>query len=59
MNYAEISIKEIKEEFPLRSKTFSTGSVGFNASGKMQIGDKKYQITVNVVEIGSKGKRGS
>lgn len=37
-------------------KDFSTGSKGFHASGKVQIGDKSYQTQVQLVEIGSKPK---
>lgn len=53
-NTVKIKIGEEEEEFLLKNKKFSTGSKGFNTSGKMQVGDKRYQITVNCVEIGSK-----
>ena len=33
-----------------------TGSKGFHAKGKMQIGEKNYQINILAVEIGSKPK---
>lgn len=56
-NSAKIKIENEEKELFLKDKKFSTGSVGFNASGKMLVGDKKYQITVNIVEIGSKSKR--
>ena len=36
------------------SKEFKTGSKGFYASSKAEIDGKKYQIQVQVVEIGSK-----
>lgn len=36
-------------------KTFKTGSRGFYGSGKVQGTDgKRYQVSANVVEIGSK-----
>ncbi len=37
-------------------KTFKTGSRGFFGTGKMQIGEKRYQVQVQLVEIGSKPK---
>jgi len=41
-------------------RTFSTGSRGFYASGKVQDADgKRYQISANIVEIGSKPKGNS
>ena len=39
-----------------RPKTFSPGSVGFMVFGKIIIDGKKYQLTGNAVEIGSKPK---
>ena len=37
-------------------KVFKTGSRGFFGMGKIQIDDKRYQIQVQLVEIGSKPK---
>jgi hypothetical protein len=37
-------------------KTFKTGSRGFFGMGKIQIGEKRYQVQVQLVEIGSKPK---
>ena len=37
-------------------KIFKTGSLGFFGMGKIQIDDKRYQIQVQSVEIGSKPK---
>ena len=37
-------------------KVFSTGSRGFFGTGKIQIGEKRYQVQVQLVEIGSKPK---
>lgn len=39
-------------------KTFKTGSRGYFGMGKIAIGDKKYQVQVQLVEIGSKPKEG-
>jgi hypothetical protein len=56
INLATIQLKGSKTNFILNEKTFSTGSKGFNGFGKMQVGDKNYQININCVEIGSKPK---
>ena len=37
-------------------KLFKTGSRGYFGMGKIQIGEKRYQVQVQVVEIGSKPK---
>jgi hypothetical protein len=37
-------------------KEFKTGSRGYYANQKMEIGGKRYQIQVQLVEIGSKSK---
>ena len=37
-------------------KLFKTGSRGFYGMGKIQIGEKRYQVQVQLVEIGSKPK---
>jgi hypothetical protein len=37
-------------------KTFKTGSRGFYGMGKIAIGEKRYQVQVQLVEIGSKPK---
>jgi hypothetical protein len=37
-------------------KVFKTGSRGFFGMGKIQIDDKRYQVQVQLVEIGSKPK---
>ena len=39
-------------------KLFKTGSRGFFGMGKIQIGEKRYQVQVQLVEIGSKPKTG-
>ena len=38
------------------SKEFKTGSRGFFGSTKAEFNGKRYQIQIQVVEIGSKGK---
>jgi hypothetical protein len=37
-------------------KAFKTGSKGYFGMGKIQIGEKRYQVQVQLVEIGSKPK---
>jgi len=37
-------------------KEFKTGSKGFFGTAKIQIGEKRYQVQVQLVEIGSKPK---
>ena len=37
-------------------KLFKTGSKGFFGMGKIQIGEKRYQVQAQIVEIGSKPK---
>jgi hypothetical protein len=56
VNVATIRLNEEKQDFVLNKKTFSTGSKGYHAQGKMQVGDKRYQINIQCVEIGSKPK---
>ena len=41
------------------AKEFSTGSLGFWAGGKIELNGKRYQISANIVEIGSKPKPAS
>jgi hypothetical protein len=53
-------IVEIKDgekkvaELPAMEKVFKTGSKGFFGMGKIQIGEKRYQVQIQLVEIGSK-----
>jgi hypothetical protein len=37
-------------------KVFKTGSRGYFTMGKLQIGEKRYQVQIQLVEIGSKPK---
>jgi len=41
---------------PAAEKVFKTGSRGFFGMGKIQIDEKRYQVQVQLVEIGSKPK---
>jgi len=41
---------------PAAEKVFKTGSKGFYGMGKIQIGEKRYQVQIQLVEIGSKPK---
>ena len=41
----------------LTARTFSTGSRGYNGAFKVDNSGKRYQVSVNAVEIGSKPKR--
>ncbi|MBP1693857.1 MAG: hypothetical protein H6Q37_1740 [Chloroflexi bacterium] len=56
-------IAEIKDEqgqtvavFSVPPKEFKTGSKGFYANQKTEIAGKRYQIQLQIVEIGSKPK---
>jgi hypothetical protein len=55
-NMATIQLNGVKQPFIINPKNFSTGSRGFYGQGKMQVGDKNYQVNVQLVEIGSKPK---
>jgi hypothetical protein len=55
-NIVTIELKGVKQVFVLNKKDFKTGSRGYHATGKMQVGDKRYQCNILVVEIGSKPK---
>jgi hypothetical protein len=55
-NMAIVQLKGVKQTFILDQKNFKTGSKGFHSHGKMQIGDKRYQVSILCVEIGSKPK---
>lgn len=54
-----VEIKEngqIVGELSAPAKQFKTGSRGYFGMGKIQIGEKRFQVQVQVVEIGSKPK---
>lgn len=40
-------------------KNFKTGSRGFYANGKVEIEGKRYQMQIQLVEIGSKAEKGN
>lgn len=42
----------------LPAKDFKTGSRGFYANGKLEIEGKRYQVQIQLVEIGSKPAKG-
>ena len=60
---SNILVAEIKDSagnqvtiLSLPEKEFKTGSKGYFGMGKAAIGEKRYQIQVQMVEIGSKPK---
>ncbi len=57
VNMASIQLLGDKQNFVLDKKDFKTGSRGYYGTGKMVAGGKKYQISIQVVEIGSKPKQ--
>jgi hypothetical protein len=56
MNMATIMLNGEKQNFILNKKDFKTVSRGYHGQGKMQVGEKNYQINILCVEIGSKPK---
>ena len=56
VNLATIQLLGDKQNFILDKKDFKTGSKGYYGTGKMVAGGKRYQIGIQVVEIGSKPK---
>jgi hypothetical protein len=56
VNMASIQLNGDKQNFILDKKDFKTGSRGYYGTGKMVAAGKKYQIGIQVVEIGSKPK---
>lgn len=56
VNIGTIQLNGEKQNFVLAKKDFKTGSKGYYGQGKMQIGEKRYQINIQCVEIGSKPK---
>jgi hypothetical protein len=56
VNLATIQMNGEKQNFILNKKNFKTGSRGYHATGKIQVGHKKYQVNILCVEIGSKPK---
>ena len=56
VNIAVIQLCGDKQNFVIDKKDFKTGSRGYYGTGKMVAGGKKYQVSIQVVEIGSKPK---
>jgi hypothetical protein len=56
VDMATIQLTGEKMNFILSKKDFKTGSKGYYGTGKMVAGGKRYQIGIQVVEIGSKPK---
>ena len=56
IDVATIQLIGEKKNFLLEKKDFKTGSKGYYALGKMMAGGKKYQVSIQCVEIGSKPK---
>lgn len=55
---AEIQIKGKKTSVTIPLKKFSTGSVGFFSSSKIETGEnERYQVQIQAVLIGSKPKK--
>lgn len=58
--YLDVIIKDEQGEtigkLVMNEKQFRTGSKGFYAQGKMSIGERRYQVQCQMVEIGSKGE---
>jgi hypothetical protein len=55
-NMATIQLNGDRQNFIIDKKDFKTGSRGYYGTGKMVAAGKKYQISIQVVEIGSKPK---
>ena len=56
VNMATIQLCGDKQNFIIDKKDFKTGSKGYYGTGKMVASGKRYQISIQVVEIGSKPK---
>ena len=56
VNMATIQLCGDRQNFIIDKKDFKTGSKGFYGTGKMVAGGKRYQISIQAVEIGSKPK---
>lgn len=54
MNNATIKLEDVEASFVLNKKKFRSGSRGYHGFGKMQVGEKRYQVNLILVEIGSK-----
>ena len=58
MNSATITINGKTNDVIIgEERIFSTGSRGYNSSCKIEINGKRYQVSLNIIEIGSKPKK--
>ena len=46
--------KLLSDSLVIEPKTFSTGSTGFYAGGKVVLDNAKYQVSLSIVKVGSK-----
>lgn len=53
-NKATIKLGKSEMVFKLKDKVFQSGSIGLFSSGKMTAYGRAYQVTLILVEIGSK-----
>ena len=51
-----LNVKIEDQTLVAERKEFKTGSRGFYAGGKVFIEGKKYQVSLSIVEVGSKPK---
>ncbi len=56
VNMATIQLNGTKQVFSIDKKEFRTGSKGYYGQGKMESEGKRYQVNIQLVEIGSKPK---
>ena len=55
-----IEVAGTTETIIAEAKQFRTGSRGYYGQGKVQVADgRRFQVSINIVEIGSKGKSAS
>lgn len=54
VNMVNPATGQVIASIPANARTFSTGSRGYGANGKIEINGKRYQCSLNLVEIGSK-----
>lgn len=50
----EVKFDGAKGTISANAKTFKTGSTGYFGAGKIEINGERYQVSCNVVKIGSK-----
>jgi hypothetical protein len=58
VNRVVVELDGTTNQFLLNPKTFSTGSRGYHAQGKIEVPNgKRYQVNLLFTEIGSKPKK--